>query len=431
MCGVTSAASCNNPDIVGLVISTNRTVYGINASVLLEPITVVTTGIYGQYVLTGSENVSVIAPPGLTLAGTLNATTVNGNYTFSNITASNMTRGTYYIGFMLCNGVRTDQLQVVFRASNAVAVKWIVAPLPSATSYGYLPYKPSLAFVDSQGDITDMPFLAPWVLGINDTSFNISGNVFIPTVTSGQLATFKNLTFYTTDAQVGHTVRLELIFIGNQGPNNSSYVFPPPQYITIVACNADFSITPADNRSTLQYFNIPQGSGPVVLQGWAFLPQLQSVMRCSYNNLTYPMNVLDICHVECLLPASLPANKGYALEYSTNGYTFDYIGNLTIIDLNNPLHLYEQSGSDSQLYVFRDTTVNVTAHIMVVDSLGNFVYRWYSGTPTVTCNSTAYYAQQDRIYGPYFNLLLQKKCDTGPVPQHIRLPGVHGYRLCQ
>lgn len=399
-----ATGTCNDATITNLKLVTNNIVYGINTPVTLNDIQVITQGDQGQYIPTGVESVQVVAPTGMTITGTLTGTTVNGKLTFSGLTVTAIARGTYYLGFMVCGGVRTDQLQLIFRNDNAVAVKFVTQPQAYVTSYGYMPVRPALAFVDSTGNITDIPSLSTWVLAVNDTSVNITGYSVSPTLTSGQVVSFKNFSIHVTPSDIGKVLQLYLVNIGSTTKANATYAFPTPINITVARCNNDFTIGPGDDRASIDYFNVLYGAGSIPLRGWAFLPQLQSTISCRYGGLVYQMVIDDICNVHCKIPPQLAPNRGLPFEFSTNGVVYDYIANVTIIN-TTVLKIFEVSGGNSNLYVFRAATINVTAHFTVVDPLGNFVYKYFNETPTITCNTTSYYARLDRILTNYYNPL--------------------------
>ena len=222
MCLAASAQTCVNPIINNLVIQTENVVYATSSqTVPLRWIVVSTRSVNGAFIATGAEVVTVVPPVGMTVSGTKNLTTTNGlaNFTDLGFIAA---RGTYLLGFKLCNGVRTDYLQLVVRSNAGVQIIW-TAPvmLNSITSYGYIPIRPTLAYADALGNVTDMPSLDPWTLAINNSVIGMNNFVFQPTLSSGQIASFRNLSIGARNVYAGTVLQITLLSIGSLFANNT------------------------------------------------------------------------------------------------------------------------------------------------------------------------------------------------------------------
>ena len=409
MCLAASAQTCVNPIINNLVIQTENVVYATSSqTVPLRWIVVSTRSVNGAFIATGAEVVTVVPPVGMTVSGTKNLTTTNGlaNFTDLGFIAA---RGTYLLGFKLCNGVRTDYLQLVVRSNAGVQIIW-TAPvmLNSITSYGYIPIRPTLAYADALGNVTDMPSLDPWTLAINNSVIGMNNFVFQPTLSSGQIASFRNLSIGARNVYAGTVLQITLLSIGSLFANNTQGIkFPPPLNITIAYCNSDFSLSPSDPRATLKQFNVLFGSGVIGIKGWAFLPQLELTARCRYNGLSYPIKWVDICNINCIIPVQLGPNTAQLLEYSPGGVVFQPISNVSILNTTT-LALKSTSPAGGSLFVMRDTIVNVTAPFSVVDALGTPVFKFLPNSPmlNVTCTTQQYFATQKRLFSTYVHPFL-------------------------
>lgn len=399
-----AAQTCIDPAITNLVLQTENIVYATNSQPMpLRWIVASTRGANGGFVATGAENITVVPPTGMTVRGTLSRRAVTGLANFSDLTFV-APRGTYLLGFRLCGGVRTDFLQLVIRTNAGVQIIWTDPVMfNSITSYGYIPIRPTLAFADANGDVTDMPTLDPWTLAINNSEVGMNNFQFQPTLQSGQIASFRNLSIGARNKFHSIVIRLSLASVGSLLPSNSQGIrFPPPLNLTIARCNSDFTITPADDRASLKNFNILHGSGNISLRGWAFLPQLELTARCRYDGLSYPIRWLDICNINCIVPTQLGPNTAQLLEYSPGGVVFQPVANVSIIDMSN-LTFRSTSPANFSLYVMRDTYVNVTAPFEVVDPLGTPVVKFLRNDASrrVTCTTPQFFATQKRQFLTY------------------------------